>query len=215
VNQQDDPNVSPSDGAAPLPADHDHRSTPFSLLDQARAHSPDAWRRLVALYRPLVVFWCSRAGVPVADTEDVAQDIFTGVASHLERFRRDRPGDSFRGWLRGITRNCILLYFRRNRGRPMAEGGPTAAQKLQDVVDPLPGPGEEESAEVGQLYRRALEQVRGQFEERTWQAFWRTAIEGQPPALLTEELGMTANGIRQAKSRVLRRLREEMGDLID
>jgi RNA polymerase sigma-70 factor (ECF subfamily) len=86
---------------------------------------------------------------------------------------------------------------------------------LQGIADPLPGPGEEESVEIEQVYLRALELVRSEFEERTWQAFWRTVIEGREPATLTEELHMTANTIRQAKSRVLHRLRKEVGDLID
>jgi RNA polymerase sigma-70 factor (ECF subfamily) len=86
---------------------------------------------------------------------------------------------------------------------------------LQEFPDPLPGPGEEESAEIGQLYLRALELVRSEFEERTWQAFGRTAIEGREPATLTEELRTTANNICQAKSRVLRRLCKEVGNLLD
>jgi RNA polymerase sigma-70 factor (ECF subfamily) len=108
-----------------------------------------------------------------------------------------------------------VLYFRRRHGRPQAEGGSDAWHNLQEVADPLPGPGEEETAEIDQLYLRALEQVRGDFEERTWQAFWRTVIEGQTPATLADELHMTPANIRQAKSRVLRRLKEEVGDLLD
>ena len=56
--------------------------------------------------------------------------------------------------------------------------------------------------------------VRDQFEERTWRAFWRVAVEDRSPSEVAEELGITANAVRQAKSRVLRRLREEMGELI-
>jgi RNA polymerase sigma-70 factor (ECF subfamily) len=82
------------------------------------------------------------------------------------------------------------------------------------VADPLPGPDAEETAENSQLYRRALEQVRSEFEAHTWQAFWRTAIEDRSPATLAGELGMTPAAIRQAKSRVLRRLKQEMGELL-
>jgi RNA polymerase sigma-70 factor (ECF subfamily) len=57
--------------------------------------------------------------------------------------------------------------------------------------------------------------VRGEIEPRTWEAFWRTAVDGRPPAHLAAELGMTAAAIRQAKSRVLRRLKREVGDLLD
>jgi RNA polymerase sigma-70 factor (ECF subfamily) len=189
--------------------------TPLSLLERVRAHDPEAWRRLVHLYQPLVLAWCRRDGVQAADAEDVAQEVFAATAANLDRFRRDRPGDTFRGWLRTITHNQALQLFRRNRGRPQAAGGSDALQNLQEMADPLPGPGEEESVEIDQLYHRALEMVRSEFEERTWQAFWLTTVEGRLPADLAAELNMTTNNIRQAKSRVLRRLREEVGDVIN
>lgn len=187
--------------------------TPLSLLERVRANDAEAWRRLVTLYQPLIRFWGTRGGIPTADVEDVCQEVFAAAASSLGGFRRDRPGDTFRGWLRGVTRNQVLLYFRRNRGRTLAEGGSDAWDRLQEVADPLPGPGEE-ADEAGQLYLRALEQVRGHFDERTWQAFWRTAIDGRSPTDVAGELGMTAGNIRQAKSRVLRRIRQELGDLL-
>jgi RNA polymerase sigma-70 factor (ECF subfamily) len=189
--------------------------TSLSLLERARANDPQAWSRLTALYGPLVRFWCRQAGCPAADIEDVVQEVFAAVAAGLSWFHRDRAGDTFRGWLRGITRNQVLLYFRRNRGRPQAEGGSDALGRLQDVADPLAGCGEDEAQEVSQLYRHAVEQVRGEFEERTWEMFWRTVVEGISPAALAQELGMTPAAVRQAKSRVLRRLKEEMGELLD
>jgi RNA polymerase sigma-70 factor (ECF subfamily) len=191
------------------------QTTPLSLLERVRGHDPEAWRRLFQLYQPLVLFWCARAGVNATDAEDVVQEVFAAAAAALDRFRRDQPGDTFRGWLRTITRNQILQLYRRYRGQPQATGGSDALHDLQDVADPLPGPGEEESLEIDLLYRRALELVRGEFAERTWQAFWMTVVEGREPAMLTEELHMTVNNIRQAKSRVLRRVREEVGDLLD
>jgi RNA polymerase sigma-70 factor (ECF subfamily) len=60
-----------------------------------------------------------------------------------------------------------------------------------------------------------VEQVRGEFEERTWHMSWRTAIEGRTTSALAEELQVTSAAVRQAKSRVLRRLKEEMGELLE
>jgi RNA polymerase sigma-70 factor, ECF subfamily len=191
------------------------QTTHLSLLERVRAHDPKAWRQLVELYQPLVKAWCARAGVNATDAEDVAQEVFAAAAGALDRFRRDRPTDTFRGWLRAITRNEVLQMFRRTSGRARAEGGSDAWHNLQAIADPLPGPGEEESVEMGQLYLRALELVRSEFEERTWKAFWRTTIDGRLPADVSAELNMTTNNIRQAKSRILRRLREEIGDLLD
>lgn len=82
------------------------------------------------------------------------------------------------------------------------------------MADPLTGPGEDDADEIGQLYLRALELVRNEFEERTWKAFWLTVVEDRAPDAVSRELNMTPNSIRQARSRVLRRLREEVGDLL-
>jgi RNA polymerase sigma-70 factor (ECF subfamily) len=193
---------------------HPGQLTSLSLLERARANDPQAWSRLAALYRPLVRFWCRQAGCPGAEVEDVAQEVFAAVASGLSRFHHDRAGDTFRGWLRGITRNQVLLYFRRNQGRPQPEGGSDALGRLLDLADPLAGSAADEVQEVSQLYRHAVEQVRDEFEERTWEMFWRTVIDDVSPAALAEELSVTPAAVRQAKSRVLRRLKEEMGELL-
>ena len=170
---------------------------------------------MVSLYGPLVRRWCGRAGLAAEDAEDVCSEVFASAAAHLGGFRRDRPGDTFRGWLRVITRNAVLAHHRHNSRRPQAEGGSEALGRLQDLADPLAGSGDEEESEAGLLYRRAIEQVCGDFAERTWRAFWLTVIEGRSPAALAAELGVTTAAIRQAKSRVLRRLKQEMGDLRD
>jgi RNA polymerase sigma-70 factor (ECF subfamily) len=191
------------------------QSTSLSLLERARRREPQAWDRLVEVYRPLVLYWCRRGNVHGPDAEDVSQEVFAAAAHGLDGFHRDQPGDTFRGWLRGITHNQVLLWFRRNQGRPEAVGGPAGWDQLQEIADPFAGADEQEQAEVGQLYHRALGLLRGHFEDRTWQAFCRTVLDGRSPASLTAELGMTANAIRQAKARVLRRVKEEVGDLLD
>jgi RNA polymerase sigma-70 factor (ECF subfamily) len=188
--------------------------TPLSLLQRIQANDARAWERLLDLYQPLVRFWCARGGLAAEDAKDVTQEVFAGAATGMAGFRRDRPGDTFRGWLRGITRNQILMFHRHNLDKPTAEGGSDALWNLQQVPDPLPAPDNEESHEISQVYKRALEQVRGDFEEKTWLAFWLTVIEGRAPATLTAELAMTVANIRQAKSRVLRRIKLEVGELV-
>jgi RNA polymerase sigma-70 factor, ECF subfamily len=196
---------------------HPVHVTSLSLLCRAQANDQPAWCRLIALYRPLVQFWCRQAGCPDAEVEDVAQEVFAAVAAGLGGFRRDRPGDSFRGWLRGITRNQVRMHFRRNQGRPRPAGGADALDRLHAPADPPSDAAgaDEEAREVRQWYRRAVEHVRGEFEDRTWHMFWRAVIDGRPTAAVAEELQTTPASVRQAKSRVLRRLKQEMGELLD
>src|SRR5262245_30198027 len=110
-----------SGNASMSEAKHPAQLTSLSLLQRARTNDQEAWSRLTALYRPLVAFWCRQAHCPDGETDDVTQEVFAAVASGLGGFRRDRPGDSFRGWLRAITRNQVALHFRRNQGRPRPE----------------------------------------------------------------------------------------------
>jgi RNA polymerase sigma-70 factor (ECF subfamily) len=187
--------------------------TSSTLLRRAAAREPGAWERVVTLYSPLVRRWCRQAGIPDHDVQDVAQEVFAAVSSNLEKFQADRPGTTFRAWMRGIARHKLRHYFE-ERGEH-AVGGTDAQKRLEEV----PAPSDELElsegpADVAGVYHRALSLVRDQFEERTWKAFWRVAVEDRSPADVGAEMGITANAVRQAKSRVLRRLKEEMGDLI-
>lgn len=188
-------------------------ATPMSLLERVRAMHPDAWRQLIELYRPLVIFWCGRNGVIDHDAEDVAQEVFSAAAVGMPGFRRDRPEDTFRGWLRGIARNLCLLHFRKSRG-VVRGGGGDSDDALNQIADPAGNAEADDEAEVGQLYRRALDLVRHEFEPRTWDMFWRTVVEDRDTVALATEMSVKPAAVRQAKSRVLRRIKEEVGDLI-
>ena len=58
--------------------------------------------------------------------------------------------------------------------------------------------------------RWAARQIRDEFQPATWDAFWRTAVEGQDAAEVARELQKNTGAIYAAKSRVMRRLREKI-----
>ena len=189
------------------------RVTSQSLLDRARHHDEASWQRLVTLYGPLVEHWCRRGSARREDAADLAQEVFLAVSQGLERFERRGPG-SFRAWVRGITRHKLLDYYRRAERQAPAAGGSTALERLHEIPDPQPG-SDEDADEMSGLYRRALDLIRGEFEERTWQAFWLTAVEGREAPAAAADLGMSPVAVRIAKSRVLARLRDVAEELID
>jgi RNA polymerase sigma-70 factor (ECF subfamily) len=198
----------PMSGGGDTPAD-----TSLTLLDRARAADPDAWGRLVHLYSPRVLCWARRAGLGDSDAADLVQDVWQAVAASLERFQRDASTGTFRGWIWTITRNKLRDHFRKRQGQPEAAGGTDARQLLQAV--PEEEPPDETGAGEHILLHRALEMIRPEYEERTWQAFWRLTVDGRSAAEVGEELGMAVNAVYQAKSRVLRRLRHEMAGLVE
>jgi RNA polymerase sigma-70 factor (ECF subfamily) len=193
-------------------------ATSLTLLERAKSRDVVAWHRLVELYTPLVFSWCRRAGLAPKDGQDVIQEIFAAVAANLDRFHRDRPGDTFRGWVRVIARNQIHQYFRRQAELPHATGGTDAQIRIQELPEqPLDEPDAAAAAQDEQqrLMRRGLELIRGEFELHTWQAFWLTTVEQRSSTEVCQQLGMTSGAVRQAKFRVLRRLRTELGDLLE
>jgi RNA polymerase sigma-70 factor (ECF subfamily) len=183
-----------------------------ALLVGLKAQQPDAWRRLVTLYGPVVYGWCKRQGLQPSDAEDLVQEVFRTVLRRIGDFRRDRPGDTFRGWLWTITRFKIGDYIRRAAANPRAAGGSEARLRLEQLPNEEWLSSDAATPGEGSLYRRALDRIRAEFEPATWDAFWRVVAEGRRPADVAAELGLSLNAVYLAKSRVLRRLREELGD---
>lgn len=201
--------------------DHDPiaGSTSRSLLNEARHSDAAAWERLVRLYTPLVASWCRRWHVAEQDIVDLLQDVFSAVASNLCRFRRDRKGDTFRGWLMIIARSKVMDYFNRRNKEFAGAGGTEASLRLQQVLDPLAGVNTDsekadadETVVLNVVLLRALDSIRNEFHERTWQAFWKVVVEGRSASDVADDLSMKPGTVRVSKSRVLLRLRHELGD---
>lgn len=189
-------------------------STSLSLIHLAKAGDHEARQRLARIYAPLVYRWARQSRLQDADAADVLQNVFLAVFNGgLALFRYERPEDSFRGWLRTITRNEVRRFCDRRLVRPHATGGSDAQQQLQQVpADQTELSGSEQSVEESGVLHRALECVRVEFEQRTWQAFCKATFTDQSASEIAHELGMSDGAVRQAKYRVLGRLRELLDD---
>jgi len=187
-----------------------------TLLERLKTDDPEAWNRLVALYGPVVYRWCRKNGVAQDDAPDLVQEVFAGVAQYIGGFRRNQAGDSFGAWLRTVTRNTIRRHFRSRRGKASAEGGTAAHERLHQLPEPLESIDAKDARQAAKLVLPVgLELVRAEFESNTWEAFQRVAVQGQPSARVALELGMSIESVYQAKSRVLRRLRQELDGLVE
>jgi RNA polymerase sigma-70 factor (ECF subfamily) len=197
--------------------EHASTSTSRSLLKRLHENEPAAWDRLTTLYAPLVWHWCRKMNLPAQDIGDIFQEVFKAVATHFADFHRDRPDDTFRGWLRTITTNKVRDHFRRKQHEPQAAGGTEAKawwSRVPDVAGETEEPLNRDDSDH-YLFRRALDLIQSSFEETTWRAFWRVVVDGKSPQETAEELGMSPGAVRVAKCRVLHRLRQELGDLYE
>jgi RNA polymerase sigma-70 factor (ECF subfamily) len=190
--------------------------TSVSLLARlARAPTNDDWQRLHDLYRPLLRAWVAQAGVPASDVDDLVQDVLLVVFRKLAGFEWRGQG-AFRAWLRTILTNNLRDYFRGQKYRPTATGDSDIRRRLDELESP--------DSALSRLWDREhdkhvaaslMQRVQGDFAPLTWQAFHLYVLKGEPAAQVAAELGLPLNSVLLAKSRVLKRLRQEAAGLVE
>jgi RNA polymerase sigma-70 factor, ECF subfamily len=185
-------------------------TTSVSLLERLR--QPDAhaaWDRFVSLYTPLLYFWARCVGLQEPDAADLVQDVFAVLVQKLPEFHYDRSR-SFRSWLHAV----LLNKWRELRRRP------SSAQPGSECLAGLANPDDEvaefDDAEFRQhLLMRAMQLMQADFQPATWKACWEHVVCDRPAEEVARELRITVNAVYLAKSRVLRRLRQELEGLLD
>mgnify|MGYP001273967710 CR=1 FL=1 len=188
-------------------------STSSSLIVAAKAQEPEAWDRLARLYVPMVYGWARSFALQQADAADVVQEVFASVRTGLARFEHRKPEDRFRAWLYTITRNQVRLQVRRRDRAAQVAGGTEAHQAMQQIPDSLAEYSASYSGDgEAPFLRRAMEIICAEFEPNVWSAFLAFTLHDRTAADVGDELGMSAEAIRQAKCRVLRRLKEFLAD---
>jgi RNA polymerase sigma-70 factor (ECF subfamily) len=190
--------------------------TSASLLERlGGTPTDDDWRRLDELYRPLLRAWMARAGVAASDVEDLAQDVLFVVFREIAAFEWRGQG-AFRAWLRTILAHRVRDYFRGQKYRPTATGDSDFLRRLDELESPDSALSRLWDSEHDKHVAAALmRRVQGDFAPATWQAFRRHVLEGEPAARVAEELGLALNSVLMAKSRVLKRLRQEAAGLVE
>jgi RNA polymerase sigma-70 factor (ECF subfamily) len=186
-----------------------------SLLLRAQTGEEGAWKDLTDLYRPLIIGWLDRQGVPAVDVEDLSQDVLLSMVKHLPAFEHSGNRGAFRSWLRTIVCNRTTDYWRAiGAGAQAGDGGTVAA--LEQIADPDSGLNRQWDEEhdcyvLGCL----LDAVEEEFEPDTLRAFRRLALDRAGGAEVARELGMSVAAVYKAKSRVLQRIRQDAEGLID
>lgn len=189
-----------------------HTTSPTLLQRVRRAEDQSAWSRFVELYAPLIFEWGRRAGLPEADAADLSQDVLIHLLAELPRFDYSPARGRFRGWLRTVTVNKCREHQRR-RNVAVAVGGDDGG--LSQFEDSAAGTAFWERESRQQLVARALQLMQTDFDTRIWQAAWKQIVEDQKPVDVAAELGLSLASVYQARSRVLRQLREQLRELLD
>jgi RNA polymerase sigma-70 factor (ECF subfamily) len=190
--------------------------TSASLLERlAGKPTDDDWRRVDELYRPLLRAWMARSGVPPSDVDDLAQEVLLVVFREIAEFEWRGQG-AFRAWLRTILAHRVRDYFRGQKYQPTATGDSDFLRRLDELESPESALSRQWDREHDQHVAASLMQrVQGDFAPATWQAFRRHVLEGEPAAHVAVELGLSLNSVLLAKSRVLKRVRQELSGFVE
>ena len=183
-----------------------------SLLIRIRdASDTDAWRQFVDLYGALINRYARCRGLQAADADDLTQLVLLAISEGIGRLEYDAFKGTFRAWLYTIVRRQLSQFFARQQHVLQGSGDSKVHDRLQQQPDR-----DDADAELWeQEYRQqrflwAADRARVDFQERTWQAFWRTAVHGEEPRGVAEALGLSIGALYTARARVLNRIREEV-----
>jgi RNA polymerase sigma-70 factor, ECF subfamily len=189
--------------------------TSVSLLDRLRAARPSDsdWGRLQGIYEPLILRWLSRVPGLGDEAADLVQEVLVVVIREIPQFQREREG-SFRAWLRQVTVNRVRTLRQQRRRRPSVGLDP-AEGFLDQLADPNGDLAREWDADHDRhVVQKLLAVVQPDFTPTTWEAFQKFALDGLPASRVAQDLGLSENAVIKAKSRILKRLRAEAGELL-
>ena len=181
-----------------------------SLLIRIRdSHDQRAWNEFVDIYTPLIYRFCGSRGIAESDRPDVMQEIYKAISKAIGRFEYDRNRSTFRNWLYTVCRSKIHNHLRAQLCRSKEAGTTSVRRRLENEPDPREKQ-DWETEYQRYMFRWAAGKVRNEFAEKTWSAFWRTAVDAESVANVAKELDMSSGAIWVAKSRVVARIREKI-----
>lgn len=183
---------------------------PSLLLRIRDADDRDAWDQFSEIYRPVICRVARLKGLQQADAEDLAQQVLLSVAGAIDRWQPDEGRAKFRTWLKRVTENAALNAL--TRGLPDAASGSKA---IDACLQQRPAKSDPDSDLLRTEYRReifsrAAQQIRQEFLDDTWNAFWLTAVDGLDIEAAAKQLNCNRGSIYASRSRVMKRLKQKV-----
>ncbi len=189
--------------------------TRLSLLIRLRDGGDQrAWAELLEIYQPLIYRLARRKGLQHADAEELTQEAFMAVAAAIDRWDPDPGRGSFRGWLFRIARNMTINFLTRSRPEETGTGG----TGFRQLIEQQPAPSADDATFFGREYKRealrwAAAEIRDEFRDSTWKAFWATAVEGRDIRQTAAALEISVGAVYAARSRIMARLKRKIQQL--
>lgn len=169
----------------------------------------DAWRTFVTIYTPWLFHWSKTAGLGYADAADLVQDVLTIVYRKLPQFRYDRRR-SFRGWLKTVTLNRYRDILRKKSNH--------IASATESMLDDHAWRQQMESTwdlhHARFLVAAAMKPMQSDFAKPTWAALQMVMSGEASVEQAAQQTGVSHWTIYSARSKLMRRLREQLEGLM-
>ena len=195
----------------------DDTATRASLLFRIRNPSDQqSWCDFVDLYGPMIHRFAVRFQLQESDAADLVQEVLKAVHRSISKFEYNPDVGRFRSWLYRIAKNSISKLLKRSpvEERTVSNSeGETLLDSFPDKYDDLEHIWEREYQKS--LFNWAVEKLRPQFQQTTWDAFWLSTIEERPIEEIATFLKMTAGSIYVARSRVKRAIATKIREIDD
>ena len=174
-----------------------------------------SWHDFDALYRRVIYRFACRSGADHHTSEEVAADVLRRVSRASLRWGKERPPEHFAAWLRRVAKNSLLNHVCRELNR-RGTGGTTHQLELSQRAAPTDlASSRWEEDRQREILILASRRIEGDFDPASWQAFWETHIEGESIASVSQKLGKSSGAIYAIRSRVIRRLRNEVNAIVN
>ncbi len=183
--------------------------TTITLLEGLKdAQNDAAWRRFTRQYRPMVVKFAAKLGLNDTEAEDAAQETMAAFVRGYCSGAYDRSKGRLRTWLLGIA-------FHKIKNARRAAGRETVLTDRSDATGFLASL--EASNEIEKFWEEewqravvddCLEEVARTVDSKTYDAFNRYVLQGQPAQDVAKQLGVTRNAVYISKNRVISKVRE-------
>jgi RNA polymerase sigma-70 factor (ECF subfamily) len=189
--------------------------TQASLLVRLRDPRDDtSWQTFLTVYAPLIDRYCRRFGLQDADAADVSQEVLAQVARSIRNFQYQPERGRFRDWLGAVVRSKATRLLKKKARDAAGKGGEDPDDRLDQAV--APEADAEWTAEFNaRILQVAMERTRPHFDPASWNAFELAWLQQRPATATAQTLGIGVDAVYVAKSRVLKRLREEVLQLAE
>jgi len=191
--------------------------TRYSLLSRLQNwDDQESWKDFFDTYWRLIYNAAVNSGLSEAEAQDVVQETVICVAKDIQKFKRDRAKESFKGWLRNLTRWRIRDQLRKRMPGHAEKGEPSAGEADNVAFESLVAPGNPSLEELWDrewqenLFEAAVGRVKRQVKEEQFQMFDLYVMKKWPVAKVAQTLGVNAGQVYLAKHRISGLIKKEI-----